>query len=380
MKRHLFIVSILALLLPLSGCAGFYANVREVEQLLVIQTMGLDSEGSGVRLSLASGTGIRAAGSPVRLFAQAPTVTAAVEAIRSRANEEDLFCAHIRHVLVGEETAQSGLASSLAYLCRAPELRLSVPLYLVLGSSAEEAVLGVGDDSYGICDALDAVDGELRVRGDGRLTSAGDVVSALEQYGSALVCAVEVRPSAEATESEEPLLTVAAAGYGVLKGDRLCAAVSREQAVAVGLLVNDSGPCELLVRDREGRPVTLELDRGGSELRPIWSDSGALEGLELSVHAEASVAEADRVGDGAWEDDLTARLEAALSERVAAVLRLSRSLEADFLGLGGRVERADPRRFAALDRPFAELLPGLTIRLSVSGRLTHTNDLRGAAA
>jgi len=388
MKRTLLSLTLALFLLPaLSGCAGLYANVREVEQLLVIQTMGLDGGEGGVRLSLASGAGIKAAGSPTRLHASAPTVSAAIEQIRSRANEDDLFCAHVGHVLIGEGAAESGVDAFLSYICRSRDLRLSVPLYLVRGGSAEEAVLGVGDESYGICDALDAADADVRLRGDGRLTSAAEIVSSLARCGSALICAVEYRPSAEEARSggaaAGPVMTVAPAGYGVLKGDRLCGGIDREQAVGVGLLLNDTGPCELLVRDREGRPVTLTLERGGSELRPLWSDAGALEGLEISVWAVASAAElgvSGQGGDSAWEDDLTARLEAELARRVGSVLQLSRELGADFLDLGGRVERADPRRFAALEPSFGDLLPDLRLRLSVSGRLAHTGDIRGGSA
>lgn len=387
MKRLLLLL-LMVCALPLSGCAGIWANTRQVDQLLVIQTMGLDAESGGVRLSLASGAGIRAAGSPSRLQGVAPTVTAAIEQIRNLANEDDLFCAHIGHVLLGEETAREGVGPCLSYICRSPDLRISVPLYVVRGGSAGEAVLGVGDDSYGICDALDSVDADVRLRGDGALTTAAEITGALEKTGSALICAVDYAPSAEeqqppvagGSDSGEasPLMTVAAAGYGVLVEGRLCAYLSRELAVGVGLLRNASGPCEIVLRDREGRPVTLELNRGSSAVTPLWSEAGALTGLEIQVEASAALAE--RSGpDAVREDELTARLEAELSERIGAVLRLSKSLGADFLDLGSRVELAAPGKYRALPQPFAELLPQLPIRLSVSGKLEHTNDLKDGA-
>ena len=402
MKRIFLLFIIVTLALPLGGCAGIYANTREVEQLLVIQTMGLDADSAGVRLSLASGAGVQAAGSPSRLHGTAPTITAAIERIRSLANEDDLFCAHISHVLLGEETARGGVEPCLSYICRSPDLRISVPLYVVRGGSAEDAVLGVGDDSYGICDALDSVDSDVRLRGDGSLSTAADIVGALEKTGSALICAVDYTLSAEdarvpvsraeskdggeekpASGSNNAVMTVAAAGYGVLKEGKLCAWIGREQAVAVGLLLGDTGPCEILLRDRADAPVTLELNRGKSTLTPLWADDGSLEGLEILVEACASVAEHPDSGaaaDEAWEDDMTARFEAELSDRIGAVLRLSKALGADFLDLGGRVEMAAPARSRTLAQPFAELLPQLPIRLSVSGRLEHTNDVKDGAA
>lgn len=402
MKRILLSLWILTLLPVLCGCAGIYANTREVEQLLVIQTMGLDATDAGVSLSLASGAGVQAAGSPSRLHGTATSITSAIEQIRSLANEDDIFCSHISHVLIGEDAARQGIGSYLAYICRSPELRISVPLYVVRGATAEEAVLGVGNENYGICDALDSVDSDLRMRGDGHIFTAADIVGALAQNGSALICAVEYAPSAEQNsipvtgggeeggeqsggQSEEQsgggpqqIMTVAAVGYGVLKDEQLCAFIDRELAVAVGFLLNDVGPCDLIVHDPTGSPVTLEINRGGSELRALWSASGKLEGLDISVNVNAAVAEA-KEGDAAYEDELTSRLEAALSQRIRTVLQLSRSLGADFLGLGSRIESSDTQRFRAMDTPFSELLPQLTIQLTVSGRLNHTNDIRDEA-
>ena len=42
MKRGLSLLIIICMLLSLSGCSGIYSNFRELERLLVIQTMGID--------------------------------------------------------------------------------------------------------------------------------------------------------------------------------------------------------------------------------------------------------------------------------------------------------------------------------------------------
>lgn len=401
--KKLLLLTCLLCLLALGGCTGIYANTREVEDLLVIQTMGLDDDAAGVRLTLASGAGAGADSTPLRLEGRGPSITAAIERVRSLANEEDLFCSHISHVLVGESAARRGIERELAYICRAPELRLSVPVYVLRGADAADAVLGTGNGRYGICDALDSVNGDVKLRGDGHLTTAADIARDLARQGSALICTVEFVPSAEKEtpsdggaqealrrdeetksppESGEQLMTVAAAGYGVLKDGRLCAFISREQAVAVGLLLGETGPCELLVTGRDGRETTLSLERGSAELRPVWAEDGALTRLDVDVRAEAAVAETDgSVGLAAVPEteELRALLESALSERLAAVLQLSKQQRADFLGLESRLEAADPARFRALEQPFPELLSALPIRLSVSARLAHSNDLEVAA-
>ena len=60
----------------LTGCGGVYSNYREVEQLLVIETMGFDYRPGGVELSLASG--ISPGKGPVRLTGSGESISAAI--------------------------------------------------------------------------------------------------------------------------------------------------------------------------------------------------------------------------------------------------------------------------------------------------------------
>ena len=63
-----------------------------------------------------------------------------------------------------------------------------------------------------------------------------------------------------------------------------------------------------------------------------------------------------------------------LAREIESVLRVSRELKADFLGLAAHVERADPAAFRRLDQDFAELLPALELEITVGVRLRHSFD------
>ena len=116
MKKILFFLIIAGLLFSLSGCNGIYSNFREVEQLLVIQTMGLDYYQEGVSLSLASGTNSQSS-SPILLHGTGISVTSAIDQILNYSQAEELFMAHIGHVVLGEEAAKNGIDKYLSYIC-----------------------------------------------------------------------------------------------------------------------------------------------------------------------------------------------------------------------------------------------------------------------
>ena len=413
MKRGLSLLIIICMLLSLSGCSGIYSNFRELERLLVIQTMGIDYAEEGVGISLASGAKSDGS-SPVRLFSTGVSITSAIAHILSYSQEQELFLSHTSHVVLGEEAAKNGINGYLSYICRSPNLRTDIPLYIVKGGTAQEAVMQVGDGSKGISEVLEAVRANVDERGDSKAFSASDLLRDLERNGSGLVCAIECSPSiqeggtkqeggsgsssgtdsAESPDStggsgsgeekqEKQALTAAAVGYGVIRGDRLCAYIDKEQAIGVGLLLNIVGISNIVVKDRYATPVTLELDQGSSEIKPVWAEDGSLEMLDIQIKAAANIAE---IGGGGhfsepdYEDYLTAQLETAVSERVSSVIQLSKTLQADFLGLGNIVEMDDAEKYRALGGDFASLLPGLTVRISVSGQIKHTNDIRDEKA
>jgi hypothetical protein len=303
-------------------------------------------------------------------------MTAAMERIRLESFEEELFCAHIGHLLVGEKAAEAGLTDLLADLARSPDLRLDLPLYVVREDTAEKAVAEVGDGSRGICDVMDTVRQSTLRRADCGETTAAQIDGDLKRYGAALICALRLVPAAEqeGEPGENAPLTAAPEGYGVLRDGKLCAYLTPEQAVAVSFLKNESAAAEIPLRDSYGRTAVLETQGGACRVTPVWGEGGQLTGLRIAAETACSVVEQGAAGDESYSDMLTARLEEYLARQIESVLRESRELKADFLGLAARVERADPAAYAALDRDFSELLPELELEITVSARLRHVND------
>ena len=322
--RRLAALGLAALqLLLLTGRGGVRTNYREVEQLLVVQTLGLDGKEGGVTLTLAakgdSEQGVR------RMKAPGSSVTAAMDRIRASIYEEELFSAHAERVLVGEKTAEAGLDSFLAWLERSPEMRLDLPLYVVRSDTAERAMLEVGDEQHGICDAMDTADRAAQRRGDCGLTTAADILRDNARFGSALICALSLRPAAE---QGGDTLTAAPSGYAVLRGGKLVRFLNAEQAIAAGILKNQPGLSEITVCDRFGRPAVIELTDGSSRIRPVW-EGGALRGLQVEVQLRGSVAELSAGSAPPDTDELTALLEEKLASAVSAALQASRELRAD---------------------------------------------------
>ena len=368
--RRLLALALLPVLLLLSGCGPLYAERREVEQLRVMEVLGLDAASGGVLLSL-SGPALDGEEQSA-FFADAvgASLADALARLQERSAEETIFCGHLQHLLVGEEAARAGLEPLLTAVCRSSDLRPDLPLYLILGGSAKDALSQVGGAGIDIADALQAAE---TGREHQRLSSARGILLDLDRQGCALVRALRLQE--QDSGAGERVQRLAPAGYGVLVDGQLRELIGPEEALGAELLVDGLRPCALALSSPDGRSATLELEESRLQLVPAWDGDDELTALELRVWVRAVVQELDS-SRPLSEDRLSALLEAEIAGRVGAVLQRARDLEADFLGLGRRIERLAPLRGRGLDRDLGPLLPGLTLRISVQGELSHSNDLK----
>ena len=421
MKRFLSLLIIICSLPSLSGCGSIYSNYREIQQLMVVQTMGIDREKGGVQVSMAAAAEA-SGGGPRRMSAQGSTVTAAIDRACKLSYEEEIFFSHVNHLLVGEAAAEEGLDTFLDYVSQSPTMRIDIPLYIVRGGTANQAVMEVGDSSKGISEVMQTVHESFASPSDSQVFTVADTINSLLCYGSALVCAVECVPSSESvspgkaeseqqssgqsvqggegqsaqqgeeqkpqaeegqngqdkTQGENPLMAVPA-GYAVIRDGKLCKFIEPEEAAAVGLLTGRLPITDITVTDRNGKNATLELNQGSADIVPIWGGKGQLKGLNIQAQVIASVLETDNWQQGSsneYINHLTAQLESAISQRLSSLLRTSMKLKADFLGLAGQVERKSPENYRLMSQRFSELLPGLELQITVSGQLSHTNDMK----
>ena len=356
----------LSVLLTASGCSGgsIYSNYRDIAELLVIQTVGFDLSSDGsVRLSVSaegsSGTG--GSKSPLRLCADAASVTEAQDGLRHYSGGRQLFFGHTAYIVLGEDVLASGITPFLDCIERDADLRLCIPLFAVSFGSAAGLVLGTGDSEHDSSKLMHAVTEELRLRGDARGFTAAETISALDENGSALICAVK----AGAGDGGETVIT--SDGYTIINKGRAVGHIPMELARGVSIILNEVGSLPVTVGG-----ATLQLDSCSCKISPVFDDGGALTGLDFGIELSAALAEAR----GSLEPEALSReLEAAVRGWVEAVLELQADCGCDFLHLGSVLELQQPRRLRGAGRSFALIASGLSYSVSVTASIDRSFHL-----
>ena len=378
MKRLFCFLIIIGSLPALAGCTLFPSKLHGVERLLVVQALGVDFSDGAVRLSMVSSADSSRGEGPVRLSGSGATILDAADDIISRSTEEELMCAHTGQLLLGEASARAGIDGVLRYVCRSREIRMDVPLLIVRGGSAEDALLKAGDERIGAAEILESLRAAAPARCGFSPPSVARIANQLEEGGCALALAVVCVAASEQAEDGAPL-TLAPAGCAVIRDGVLTGFIEQEDVAALDLLGGARGVHDFVVTDGEGQRVTLQTAPGRAVVVPLRGETGELRGAEIAVTLSASVAEIDGRGalsDGEYADALAALLEREILRRAGNLVQLEKKLDADFLGLGERIALRSSARERALDKERGVNFSVLPLRLSVSVSISHSNDVR----
>lgn len=148
MRHRRALALLLAAGMLCSGCStgAISSNYRAVEDLELIQTIGVDRAPEGVCLSAATGKACENE-APKRMTQSGVSMLAALDQLQDRTPSAGLFYAQTSYLLLGEEAAAAGeLTPLLDFIARDPDMRLSAPLFIVRGGTAQQAVMETGDD------------------------------------------------------------------------------------------------------------------------------------------------------------------------------------------------------------------------------------------
>ena len=374
MRRRRALALLLAAGMLCSGCStgAISSNYRAVEDLELIQTIGVDRAPEGVCLSAATGK-VGEGEAPKRMTQSGVSMLAALGQLQDRAPSAELFYAQTSYLLLGEEAAAAGgLTPLLDFIARDPNMRLSAPLFIVRGGTAQQAVMETGDDKTDVTEALAALEKDIMLDGTSHAYSCTDIARALAGSGGAVACV-------RTPESEGGKLALAPAGYAVFRDGDYVGSIDPETARGASMLLGAAEHGAVAVTDRDGATVMLTLDTCKTDFRPVWDGDGALARVDVTLKLRAGIAELRvprRITAREYQDELNAALAALVTGWAEDVIAASQALSADFLGVGQALAIGGGRRWAAIRGDWPAVWQSVPVRVTVKADVGRTFDLR----
>ena len=344
--KTLTFLSLCLCLLFSTGCSGnvsLYGNYRAIDSLRLVHTLGFDTHRQGLELSVSGGE--KENQGLLRMSAPGANITRAADVLQQFSGKEELYYAHTRYVLVGEDYAQEGLEPVMNYLESSAQLRTDLPMFLVKDGTAKELLLKAGGKEHSIFEMLESVLRECTRSGDSYPFTCGDIAVYSAEYGSALICALNVQHTKDFDPAaEDDQLTPVVAGYGVLKEGKLVGYISENAARGVNLLLNELGTGTVtLMLDR--KPVSLQIIKADTTLVPEFGEAGTITHLRVDMALEATVEEAiDR--ETMDMEQVGQVLSTQVELWLGSILQTMHNTQADFLGFGPQIAMHFPKQWA----------------------------------
>lgn len=366
MKGFLLLLCLL-LCLGSSGCSqggSLAGNYRELEHMRLIHAVGFDLPDGRLRLSVSGGAKNKQG--VTRLACYGQNISDAMVNLQNFSGKEELYYAHTRFMLAGADYARSGILPMLRHMQQNPQLRMDLPLFVIRGGKAEDLLLYAGGEENSIYDVLRVVMGDCKKHGSSIPFSCDDILVALNERGSSLVCALDVQQTAKASpDAAEEQLTPMAAGFGILKNGQLVGYLSGECAPGVGILLGKTGSDSSTIT-LDGQPMTYHITEARHHLSPHWGPGGSLTGLTLTADVTATIREGETKGR---LSGLEARFARQIQSWLTEITQQMNATGTDFLDFGGELARLSPIHWGHNPRSWPEQLTSLPIRVEVNCRL-----------
>lgn len=387
MKKLICLVCAASMFL-LSGCSGgsIYSNYRELEQLMVIQTMGFDKTSDGITLSVStgnSGGGTSSSGGSdssssgggtsktSRMSIIADTISLAQEKLRDYSASEELFFAHTSYIAIGEDTARESIVPYIIYIGRSTALREDTPIFIIVGETANTLVLGAGGEDYDATNVLKSLERNIENRGDSQIFSSSDITAALNQRDACLVTAIECVKAKDVLEdAKDDELTALPAGYAVISHGKMIGSLDMTAARGISVLQNKLKSCYTNV-DVEGEEISLLLEKCACEISPEISGD-KVKSLDIKIELSSAIAEA--VSEPQLQN-INRALEDEVEKWVKSALDAELSYGCDFIGLGSTLEKKKPFKLSGLGESFSQSLDGLSYNINVKARVVRSFDI-----
>lgn len=370
--------AVLLLLLCIPLLAGCWDRM-EVNDLAIVDLVGVDAAEEGLRLTVtvvvptraqispsAGGGGAGGEGPPAVIYsAEGESVMNAMMKIQERLSRR-LFWAHVRALIIGEEFARSGVRPALDFWSRHREPRLIMQVAVTPGQASDFLAASPRLERL----LSEAVRETINMRMQVKVTMKDFLGSLRSETEEPIAPRVQL-VSAEGGQDAE------VSGTALFQDDRLVGWLGDSETRGLLWLRGEITTGVATVDVPSGGKVSMMLIRARTSTRPDFS-TGRLR-MIVEIVAEDDVYESSAPLDLGKEETVLfveELLRKDIQQRAReTVERVQREFAVDVFNFGDAVRRAAPLRWeGGLKQRWAEVFPNLPVEIVVSAHVRRTGE------
>lgn len=369
---------ILIVILPLlTGCWS-RTEINDIAIVLGIAVDRLENKQIQIALQIAvpkalgtgeSGQGSGATKSTIMISAKGTSIMEAYRIIQEKLPRE-VFFAHSRVIIVGEELARGSVSSILDFFSRYRQAHLRNYLLFTKGKAVD-----VLKSTPRLESIMAEEIREQERTGVGVHTSVRDFLKRLLKDGEEPVAAqisnlpLETVNEIETEGSETPKKAPAINGAAVFRGNRLVGWLNDKEARGVLWLRSEvkSGVLTVMVPTEEGkRTIGAKIQKGSTDIKPIFHHDKLK--IKIETYGEIDIFDNDTVldlRDPRVINTLQSMFEKDVKMRIKLTLdKTQKELKSDIFGFGQAVYRTEPAKWKNFyKKKWSEVFPDLEVEI-----------------
>ncbi|GED64881.1 Ger(x)C family spore germination protein [Lysinibacillus sp. FSL M8-0216] len=378
MKKNLIVLSLIFLILILSGCW----SKRELNDLALVAALGIDFidgeyaisvqviDPSQVSLKSANGQ------APVVTYhAEGKTVFEAVRKILALSPRK-LYFAHLQLVVVGEELADKGIRDSVDFLARDQEIRNDFTIIVSQQATAKDVLnvltpiekipasrmlnsLKITQDAWGSTLEVDVED----LVTDLGVNDQYFVLSAIEVLGDKTLGIDQTN-----VERIETPVKLKFTGLAIFKEDKLLGYIDEYNSKSFSYL-NDNikSTIEIISCPSDGE-LTTEITQSKTKTKGIFKDGKPTININIDIVQNVAEVKCDiDLTDIKTIDWINNQTEKHIKKNINQVLNIfQENYQADVLGFGEAIHRANPTEWRKIKDDWQTIYPEVEVNVKVN--------------
>lgn len=387
MKKVLLSIIPVLILSLLCGCARYFPEKVEMENIVFIRTVGVDKINEGenkVRLTIISrvpggggvqqGQGGGQKGAEV-ITSDGRTLFEANRRFHSF-TDKDIFWGHTEFIFIGEEAARDNILQYLDFFFRDHEIRLNAKVIIVKGTTAENLIKTTNTEAHYVSERIHALLKQSQFLGIADEIKIIDFVNLMEsKWSSAYTPYVRLvdRTKREKEETKDIKLE----GMAYFQKADLGGYLREDLGRGFNFLRGRVRSGALVVKDTAGDALTMEIIDTGSKIKPKLENGNF--SVRIELHLETVIGE--QMGrDYIYTYEKLMRLrkqqEELVKKEAEKVIKYSQQNGVDILGIGEAINRKYPVEFKKIaGKNWEKVYPSLKIDVTVHSLIRRTYNI-----
>ncbi|EAZ86964.1 Ger(x)C family spore germination protein [Lysinibacillus fusiformis] len=379
MKKNLIVLSLIFLILILSGCW----SKRELNDLALVAALGIDFIDGEYAISVQvidpSQVSLKQSANgqaPVVTYhAEGKTVFEAVRKILALSPRK-LYFAHLQLVVVGEELADNGIRDSVDFLARDQEIRNDFTIIVSQQATAKDVLnvltpiekipaskmlnsLKITQDAWGSTLEVDVED----LVTDLGVNDQYFVLSAIEVLGDKTLGIDQTN-----VERIETPVKLKFTGLAIFKEDKLLGYIDEYNSKSFSYL-NDNikSTIEIISCPSDGE-LTTEITQSKTKTKGIFKDGKPTININIDIVQNVAEVKCDiDLTDIKTIDWINNQTEKHIKKNTNQVLNIfQENYQADVLGFGEAIHRANPTEWRKIKDDWQTIYPEVEVNVKVN--------------